>query len=48
MIPVDLESDVKRFMVYGLETMTPVEFVYREGELWMFYENSLAKRVNGW
>ena len=48
LIPVDLESDVKHFMVYGLETMTPVEFVYREGELWMFYENSLAKRVNGW
>ena len=48
LIPVDLEGDVKHFMVYGLETMTPVEFVYRDGELWMFYENSLAKRVNGW
>lgn len=48
LIPVDLESDVKRFMVYGLETMTPVEFVWRDGELLMFYENSLAKRVNGW
>ena len=48
LIPMDLEGDVKRFMVYGLETMTPVEFVWREGELLMFYENSLAKRVNGW
>jgi CubicO group peptidase (beta-lactamase class C family) len=48
LIPLDLEGDVKRFMVYGLETMTPVEFVWREGELLMFYENTLAKRVNGW
>ncbi len=48
LIPVDLDGDVKRFMVYGLETMTPVEFLWRDGELLMFYENSLAKRVNGW
>ncbi len=46
LIPVDLDGDVKRFVVYGLETMTPVEFVWRDGELLMFYENSLAKRVN--
>jgi hypothetical protein len=48
LIPVDLEGDVKRFMVYGLETMIPVEFIWRDGELLMYYENSLAKRVNGW
>jgi len=48
LIPVDLDSDVKRFVVYGLETMTPVEFVWRDGELLMFYENSLAKRYNEW
>jgi len=48
LIPVDLDGDVKRFMVYGLEAMTPVEFVWRGDELLMFYENSLAKRVNGW
>jgi hypothetical protein len=43
-----LDGDVKRFVVYGLETMTPVEFIWREGELLMFYENSLAKRYNEW
>ena len=48
LIPVDLDGDVKRFVVYGLETMTPVEFIWREGELLMFYENSLAKRYNEW
>ena len=48
LIPVDLDGDVKRFMVYGLETMTPVEFVRRDGELLMFYENSLAKRYSEW
>lgn len=48
LIPVDMEGDVKRFVVYGLETMTPVEFVWRDGDLMMSYANNLAKRVNGW
>ena len=48
LIPVDLDGDVKRFVTYGLESMTPVDFVYRDGELMMFYENSLAKRASGW
>lgn len=47
LVPVDLKGDVKKFMVYGLETMTPVEFAWRDNELMMFYENTLAKRVNG-
>lgn len=47
LIPVDLEGDVKKFIVYGVETMTPVEFAWRDDELMMSYENTLAKRVTG-
>lgn len=45
MVPVDVEGDVKRFRTYGVDTVTPAEFVVREGETYLVYERNLARRV---
>jgi len=46
MVPVDLEGDVKRFRVYGVDSTTPVEFVTQHGETFMIYERNKARRAN--
>jgi CubicO group peptidase (beta-lactamase class C family) len=45
MVPVDVEGDVKRFRTYGVDTVTPAEFVVRDGETYLVYERNLARRV---
>jgi hypothetical protein len=44
LIPVDIESETKRFAAYGVYTKTPVEFIRRDGEAFMVYERTMAKR----
>jgi len=45
LIPVDLESEPKRFRIYGVDTITPVEFQKRDNNLYLVFERNLAKRV---
>ena len=44
LIPVDLEGETKRFVVYGVYTKTPVEFIRRGNETFMVYERNMAKK----
>jgi CubicO group peptidase (beta-lactamase class C family) len=44
-IPVDLEGESKLFKVYGVDSTTPVEFVQRNGEIYMIYERTKAKKL---
>ena len=44
LIPVDIDGEPKRFKVYGVESVTPVEFILRHGERYMVYERNLAKK----
>jgi CubicO group peptidase (beta-lactamase class C family) len=44
LIPVDIEGETKRFVVYGVYTKTPVDFIKRGGEAFMVYERNMAKR----
>jgi hypothetical protein len=47
MIPVDIEGETKIFRTYGTDTVTPALFVVRDGETYLVYERTLAKRVGG-
>ena len=44
-IPVDLEAESKLFKVYDVASTTPVEFVQRNGEIYMIYERTKAKKA---
>jgi hypothetical protein len=44
LIPVDLEGEPKVFKLYGLDTVTPVQFHRRNGETIMVYDRTMAKR----
>jgi CubicO group peptidase (beta-lactamase class C family) len=45
LIPVDLEGETKQFRVYGIDATTLVQFVQRNGGLFLIYERNMAKRV---
>jgi hypothetical protein len=45
MIPVDIEGEVKKFNTYGVDTVTPAEFVVRDGVAYFVYERNLCRRV---
>ena len=47
LIPVDLEREPKEFKLYGLDTVTPVQFHRRSGETIMVYDRTMAKRHAG-
>ncbi|MBN2335172.1 serine hydrolase [Candidatus Bathyarchaeota archaeon] len=44
MIPVDLEGEPKRFNSYGMDAVTPVLFMERDGETFMVYDRTMARR----
>jgi len=44
LIPVDLEGEPREFRLYGLDTVTPVQFHRRGGETVMVYDRTMAKR----
>ncbi len=44
LIPVDLEGEPKKFKLYGIDTVTPVQFHRRDGETIMVYDRTMAKR----
>ena len=44
LIPVDLEGEPMVFKLYGLDTVTPVQFHRRSGETIMVYDRTMAKR----
>ncbi len=44
LIPVDLEGEPKEFKLYGIDTVTPVQFFRRGGEAIMVYDRTMAKR----
>ena len=46
LIPVELQEEVKEFAVYGLETITPVNFVRRESDTFMVYSRNMAKKIS--
>lgn len=45
LIPVDLYGERKLFRVYGVDTVTPVEFVEEGGETYLVYDRNKAKRT---
>ena len=45
MIPVDIEGPVKMFNTYGTDTVTPAEFVVRDGETYFVFERNLCRRI---
>jgi CubicO group peptidase (beta-lactamase class C family) len=45
LIPVDLYGETKLFNVYGMDTITPVEFVRDKGEMCLVYDRNKAKRT---
>jgi CubicO group peptidase (beta-lactamase class C family) len=45
LIPVELDKEVKRFMIYGFETKIPVDFIEKDGKMLMHYQNNLAKKL---
>jgi hypothetical protein len=44
LIPVDLEGEPKEFRLYGIDTVTPVQFMRRGGETIMVYDRTMTKR----
>ena len=44
LIPVDLEGEPKEFKLYGIDTVTPIQFFRRRGETIMVYDRTMAKR----
>jgi len=47
LIPVDLEGEPKLFRMYGVEATTPVEFLQRDGAIYMVYDRTMARKANG-
>jgi len=45
LIPVDLYGERKLFRVYGVDTVTPVEFVKEGSEMFLLYERNKARRT---
>jgi len=46
LVPVDLEGEPKLFKMYGVESSTPVEFVKRDGGIYLVFDRTLAKRAS--
>ncbi|MBS7619969.1 serine hydrolase, partial [Candidatus Bathyarchaeota archaeon] len=45
LIPVDIGGEIKEFMVYGLDTITPVQFIREKENLFMIYERNKLKKT---
>jgi CubicO group peptidase (beta-lactamase class C family) len=45
LIPVDLQEETKEFVVYRLETMTPVRFIQRGSDTFIVYGRNMAKKI---
>jgi hypothetical protein len=45
MVPVDIEGETKSFRTYGVDTVTPAEFITRDGETYLVYDRNLCRRV---
>lgn len=45
LIPVEIEGETKEFLVYGLDTTTPIQFIRENGDTFMIYERNKLKKI---
>ena len=46
LVPVDLEEETKLFHILGTDGVTPVEFMEKNGEIFMIYDRYTAKKTS--